>query len=76
MPAQKGMGLVAQRELQKILRLAGIQDIWTKTYGNTAQTVNLDRACVDALNKLVETEVKPEYIQTLGLCEGKRDEHV
>src|SRR3989338_4357760 len=61
MPAPKGKGLVAQRELQKILKLAGIQDIWTKTYGNTAQTVNLVRACVDALNKLVEMKIKEKY---------------
>src|SRR3989344_1772808 len=74
MPAPKGKGLVAQRELQKILKLAGIQDIWTKTYGNTAQTLNLVRACVDALNKLVEMKIKDEYKQKLALYEGKLGE--
>jgi len=76
MPAPKGKGLVAQRDLQKILRLAGIQDVWTKTYGNTAQTLNLIRACVDALNKLVEMKVKPEYVDKLAICEGRREQHV
>ncbi|MBI4153062.1 30S ribosomal protein S5 [Candidatus Woesearchaeota archaeon] len=69
-PAPKGKGLIAQREVQKILRLAGVQDVWSRISGNARKTLNVVYACVDALNKLVETKVKEEYKEKLGLCEG------
>lgn len=51
-PAPKGMGLVANDEAKKILRLAGIKDIWTKTFGNTSMRINLITAIFNALKKL------------------------
>jgi small subunit ribosomal protein S5 len=69
-PAPKGKGLVAQEELKKILALAGIKDVWSRTYGDTRATLNLVYACVDALNKLVEMKVQPDHEERLGLCEG------
>lgn len=52
MPAPKGVGLVADDESKKILRLAGIKDVWVKTFGNTRMRVNLISAIFDALKKL------------------------
>lgn len=52
MPAPKGVGLVADDESKKILRLAGIKDIWVKTFGNTGTRINLISAIFDALKKL------------------------
>lgn len=52
LPAPKGVGLVADNESKKILRLAGIKDIWVKTFGNTASRINLISAIYDALKKL------------------------
>jgi small subunit ribosomal protein S5 len=52
MPAPKGIGLVADNETKKILRLAGIKDIWIKTYGNTSMRINLISAIFDALKKV------------------------
>lgn len=52
MPAPQGTGLVAGDELKKILRLAGIKDIYSKTFGKTRTTINSAKACLDALNKL------------------------
>ncbi len=72
-PAPKGKGLVAQREVQKILRLAGIQDVWSKVFGNARKTLNVAYACVDALNKLVEMKVQEEVKEKLGFCEGERN---
>jgi|SRR3989344_2364478 len=71
MPAPKGKGLIVQEELKKILKLAGINDVWSKTQGNTHRRLNLVRACMDALRKLVETKVKQDYMELSGLCEGK-----
>ena len=52
MPAPKGVGLVADDESKKILRLAGIKDVWVKTFGNTGMRINLARAVYDALRNL------------------------
>ena len=50
-PAPQGTGLVATDELKKVLRLAGIKDIYSKTTGKTKTTHNLIKACIDALKK-------------------------
>ncbi|RJQ17567.1 30S ribosomal protein S5 [Candidatus Woesearchaeota archaeon] len=56
-PAPKGKGLVCEKELAKILKLAGITDIWTKTDGQTKNKINLVYAAMDALKKLNTTKV-------------------
>ena len=50
-PAPQGTGLVVTNELKKVLTLAGIKDIYSKTSGQTRTTVNLVKACIDALKK-------------------------
>jgi small subunit ribosomal protein S5 len=50
-PAPQGTGLVIGDECKKILRLAGIKDIYSKTFGQTRTTINLAMACIDALKK-------------------------
>lgn len=56
-PAPRGTGLVAGNECKKILRLAGIKDVYSKTIGQTKTTFNLAKACVNALEKTTE-EIK------------------
>jgi small subunit ribosomal protein S5 len=51
-PAPKGVGLCIHDECQKILQLAGINDVWSKTKGSTSTTLNLIYALMDALKKL------------------------
>jgi small subunit ribosomal protein S5 len=51
-PAPKGVGLVCNDEIKKIFRLAGIKDIWTKSFGNTATNINFVSAIFDALKNL------------------------
>lgn len=50
-PAPRGTGLVTGDECKKILKLAGIKDIYSQTYGSTKTTFNLARACIAALRK-------------------------
>lgn len=50
-PAPQGTGLVVANELKKILKMAGIQDVYSKTYGKIRTTFNLAKACIDALKK-------------------------
>ncbi|MCA9485318.1 MAG: 30S ribosomal protein S5, partial [Nanoarchaeota archaeon] len=53
-PAPRGTGLVTGDECKKILKLAGIKDIYGKAEGNTKTTFNLQKACVSALEKTTE----------------------
>ncbi len=50
-PASQGTGLVVGSELKKVLKLAGIKDVYSKTFGRKRTTFNLVKACVDALKK-------------------------
>jgi small subunit ribosomal protein S5 len=52
MPAPKGIGLAVDDESKKILRLAGIKDVWGKTLGDTGTRINLIRAVFFALKNL------------------------
>lgn len=74
MPAPKGKGLIVEEECAKILRLAGIKDILSKTQGQTKTKMNLIRACIGALNQLMETKIKPEHTAQLGIKEGRLSE--
>lgn len=50
-PAPQGTGLVVGNELKKILKLAGIKDVYSRTSGKKRTTFNLIKACIDALKK-------------------------
>jgi len=50
-PAPRGTGLVIGDECKKILRLAGIEDVYAVTKGQTRTTFNVAKACIDALKK-------------------------
>ncbi len=67
MPAPKGTGIVAESELAKILKLAGIQDVWAKIRGHTVSKINMVLAAERALKKLNSTNVKEEYKKQLGI---------
>jgi small subunit ribosomal protein S5 len=51
-PAPKGTGLVIEDECKKILKLAGIKDIYSRTFGQTNTKINLAKACIDALKNI------------------------
>lgn len=50
-PAPQGTGLVVAKELKKLLNLAGIKDLYSRTSGQKRTTFNLMKACIDALKK-------------------------
>ncbi len=52
MPAPKGTGLVIDGECKKILKLAGIKDVYTMSFGQTRTKINMIKACMNALIKL------------------------
>ena len=49
MPAPKGTGLVAGNVAKKVLELAGIKDVYSKTHGDTRTTSNYAKATFEAL---------------------------
>jgi small subunit ribosomal protein S5 len=69
MPAPKGTGLCAGSEIAKILQLAGVEDVWSKTVGKTTSRINLTAAVVEALKMLMEFKVQEKYKEGLNLSE-------
>jgi small subunit ribosomal protein S5 len=70
MPAPKGKGLCIEKECAKLLRLAGIKDVWSKSFGQTRVKSNMILACVDALRKLGQTKTTEDVRKSTGLVEG------
>jgi small subunit ribosomal protein S5 len=70
-PAPRGIGLVVPDEIKKIMRFAGISDIWSKSRGQTATRVNHARAVFHALKNLSKFKVQSETEKHLALITGK-----
>ncbi len=56
-PAPRGLGLAAAETPAHVLELAGVEDAWTKSHGNTRTTVNLAKATFNALQNAAEARV-------------------
>jgi small subunit ribosomal protein S5 len=69
LPAPKGTGLCAGSEIAKILALAGVEDVWSKTIGKTASRTNLTKAVTQALKQLMEVKVLHKYKEGLNIAE-------
>jgi len=48
-PAPLGLGLAASETVRHVLELAGIENAWTQSFGNTRTTLNLAKATYIAL---------------------------
>lgn len=70
-PAPNGTGLCIEKECAKMLELAGIKDIWSTTKGKTTTKINNVKACFEALKKLMNTKIKADQIEKVGMVEGK-----
>ncbi len=51
-PGPRGLGLVAGETIRNLLTLAGIEDVWTRTYGSTSTASSVAYAVYDALKKV------------------------
>ena len=72
MPAPKGKGLIIETECGKILKLAGIKNIYSKTAGQTGTKNNLITACITALKELNTFKPRPNYIKKVLMLEGRK----
>ncbi len=69
-PAPKGAGLKAEKEIQKVLKLAGIKDIWSRSEGQTRSKLNVLYACFLALEKLMQFKLDNKTAEGLKVVEG------
>lgn len=74
MPAPRGTGLRIEGECGKVLKIAGVKDAWSQTFGQTRTKTNLIYACFDALKKLMEIKLQKENQEKLGIVEGSLSE--
>src|SRR3989339_595242 len=65
--------LCTEREAQKILRFAGIKDVYGKARGQTRTKLNVMYACFDALKQLSKVKTKERHIQKLGIVGGRNE---
>lgn len=66
-PAPVGTGLIVEKECAKLLRLAGITDVWSQMQGCTATKINVVKACFDALQKLSVMKVQDAQQKSVGI---------
>ncbi|XVH32286.1 30S ribosomal protein S5 [Haloferacaceae archaeon DSL9] len=64
MPAPQGLGLAAAETVRNILELAGVEDAWTKSDGNTRTTVNLAKATYNALENAAQSRT-PQHVREI-----------
>ena len=70
LPAPKGTGLVVEKEIQKMLALAGIEDVWSKTLGQTKNKINLIKAVEQALKQLTRMKISDKDVSNLSVVFG------
>ncbi len=62
LPAPKGVGLCVNNEAKKVMRLAGIRDVWTKRFGESRSRSNYALALFDAFRKMniIRLDARPD----------------
>jgi small subunit ribosomal protein S5 len=74
MPAAKGKGLVVGETGKKVLTLAGVTDVLSRTKGQTRTSINFAAAVFDALQNINLTRVTPEQRERLFIHKGRKFE--
>jgi len=67
-PAPGGVGLVIGDVGKTILGMAGIDDVWSNTKGQTQTTINFANAIFDALKQLTMVKAPTKDLKNLGVC--------
>ena len=62
-PGPRGLGLVASEVAKVILRLAGVKDCWTRSYGPTRTVPSFAYAVFDALRKTYEIVTPYDWVR-------------
>ncbi len=67
-PAPGGVGLAIGDVGKTILKLAGIDDAWSRTMGQTQTTINFAFAVFDALQQLSRVKASKSDLKNLGVA--------
>jgi small subunit ribosomal protein S5 len=71
MPAAKGKGLVIGETGKRVLDLAGVSDVLSRTKGQTRTTINYAAATFNALQNMNTTRVSQESKERLFIHKGR-----
>lgn len=66
LPAPKGVGLVTADTIKVVLRLAGIQDVWSRTRGHTRTTLNFAHSVFQALKQTNQIMTPQDWTRREG----------
>lgn len=67
-PAPGGVGLAIGNVGKTILRLAGIDDVWSETRGQTQTTINFAGAVFEALKNMSKVKASKSDLKNLGVA--------
>lgn len=70
-PAPSGKGLVVGETGKRVLELAGVSDVISRSKGQTRTTINYARATFNALANLNSTRLSPEQANRLFIAKGR-----
>jgi small subunit ribosomal protein S5 len=66
-PSPKGIGLAAGEVSKKVLALAGITDVWSRSAGQTQSTINTAKATFHALQQIARMKITEEQKRAVGI---------
>ena len=72
LPAPSGKGLVIGDYGRRVLKLAGVTDVWSRSSGQTRSTINFARATYNALEELSRAKLSDEIRERLHITVGRR----
>ncbi len=72
LPAPSGKGLVIGDYGRRVLTLAGVADVWSRSSGQTRSTINFARATFNALEELSRAKVSAQVRERLHITVGRR----
>ena len=73
LPAPSGKGLVIGDYGRRVLALAGVEDVWSRSSGQTRSTINFASATFNALEQLSRAKVSVEVRERLHITIGRRN---
>jgi small subunit ribosomal protein S5 len=71
MPAPAGKGLVIGDYGRRVLNLAGVTDVWSRSSGQTRTTINFAKATFNALVELNKTRLTEADHRRLNIIRGR-----
>ena len=74
LPAPTGKGLVIGDTGRKVLDLAGVTDVWSRSKGQTRTTINFAQATYNALKQLNAHRVSNDQAGRLNIVKGRVNE--